>query len=215
MPGDTETRVLIADDHHMLRLGLTTMLEAFSDLRLVGEASNGKEAIQLCEEKKPHVVLMDILMPRMDGIEATAHISRRFPDIQIIALTSYEQQGTIRAVLEAGAIGYLLKNVSAHALADAIRAARIGRPTLAPEATQALIQTMRQHMTVQIALTERETDVLTCVVRGYSNAQIAAQFGLSLFTIKNHVSNIFRKLGVASRTEAATFAIQHHIVTID
>jgi NarL family two-component system response regulator LiaR len=212
---ESETRVLIAEDHQMARIGLTTMLEAFDDLLLVGEATNGKEAIRLCEQERPHVVLMDIVMPIMDGIEATAQISRRFHDIYVIALTSYEQQSTVNAALQAGAIGYLLKNITAQELAQAIRAARVGRPTLAPEAAQVLIQSARRQTTYQLALTEREIEVIACIVKGKSNAEIAAQFGLSLFTVKNHVSNIFRKLGVASRTEAATFALQNHLVQGD
>ncbi len=211
----TITRVLIAEDHQMVRLGLVAMLEAFDDLLLVGEAMNGREAIKLCERQHPHVVLMDILMPQMDGIEATAQITRRFPNIHVIALTSYDQPGTVNTVLQAGAIGYLLKNVTAHQLADAIRAARRGHPTLALEATQALIQTTRRQTSIPLALTEREIEVLACIVKGQSNAEIALHFSLSLFTVKNHVSNIFRKTGVASRTEAATFAIQNHLVLIE
>lgn len=199
----------------MVRIGLATMLEAFADLVLVGEATNGKEALQLCVEKQPHVVLMDILMPRMDGIEATAQITRQFPDIRVLALSSFAQQSNITAVLQAGATGYLLKNVTAQELAAAIRAARLGRPTLAIEATQSLIEATRQQAPPQTLLTERELEIIGCIVKGLSNAEIALKFSLSLFTVKNHVSNIFRKIGVASRTEAATYAIQNRLVPLE
>ena len=206
-------RVMLVDDHAVVRSGLGAFLLAFDDLELVGEAGGGEEAVRLCERLRPDVVLMDLVMPGMDGAAATRAIRERCPQIQVIALTSFKEQELVQGVLEAGAIGYLLKNVAANELAGAIRAAHAGRPTLAPEAAQALIQATREPLSPGYDLTPREREVLALMVEGLSNPEIAERLVLSASTVKFHVSNILSKLGVTSRTEAVALAVQHHLVT--
>lgn len=205
-------RVMLVDDHTMVRRGLVTFLKVFDDLQLAGEAENGAEAIQRCAEIKPDVVLMDMVMPGMDGVSATRAIRQQFPKVQVIALTSFKEGELIKNALEAGAIGYLLKDVSADELARAIRAAHSGRATLSPEAAQALVQNAHQHPAPGQDLTEREREVLTLMIEGLNNTQIAGKLSVSPSTIKSHVSNILSKLGVASRTEAVTLALRNRIV---
>ena len=205
-------RVMLVDDYSMVRRGLITFLKAFDDLQFAGEAESGEAAIQLCAEILPDVILMDMVLPKMDGAEATRAIRQRFPQIQIIALTSFTEGELIKKVLEAGAIGYLLKDVSADELAQAIRAAFSGRATLSVEATQALVQVTNHPSTLGLDLTEREREVLALVIEGLNNTQIAGRLSVSPSTIKSHVSNILSKLGVASRTEAVTLALRKHIV---
>ncbi len=205
-------RVMLVDDHEMVRQGLAIFIETVEDLELVGEASNGLEAIETCAEVHPHVILMDLIMPEMDGVEATQQIRSTHPDIQIIALTSFKDKELVQASLKAGAISYILKNASIDELASAIRAARLGRSVLSPEATQALIQMATQPPTPNYNLTEREIEVLAYVVEGLSNPQIADQLSLSRFTIKAYVSNILSKLGVASRSEAVAVALQNRLL---
>src|SRR5438105_1089652 len=178
----------------MVRRGLAAMLSVFEDLELVGEASNAEEAIGMCEQLRPDVVLMDLLLPGMDGATATEVIRSRFPMTQVIALTSFRDDTLLRRVIQAGAIGYLLKNVGSEDLAAAIRAARTGQPTLAPEAIPELLHVVA-HATPApgIDLTERERDVLALMVKGMSNVAIAEQLALSLSTIRTHVSSILAK----------------------
>ena len=209
-------RVMIVDDHGMVRKGLATILKLRPDLDLVAEAKNGKEALILCEHTQPDVVLMDLLMPEMDGAAATMALRDRWPHIQVIALTSFQEKELVRDVLQAGAIGYLLKNVSAEDLAAAIREAHAGRSTLAPEAIQALIQAEPQR-TVQdtdlaetYGLTPREREVLALMVEGLNNPEIAERLVVSRSTAKAHVSNILSKLGVSNRAEAISLALQHN-----
>ncbi len=206
-------RVLIVDDHVMVRRGLATFLRAFSELALAGEAGSGEEAIRLSAELRPDVILMDMMLPGINGPEAIRTIRQRQPDVQILALTSFKEGELIRDALEAGAIGYLLKDVSADELASAIRAAHGGRSTLSPEATQSLVQTVSQPRALSFELTERERVVLGLMAEGLSNTQIAARLVVSPSTIKSHVSAILTKLGVASRTEAVTLAMRQHLVT--
>jgi NarL family two-component system response regulator LiaR len=206
-------RVMLVDDHTMVRRGLVTFLKVFDDLQLAGEADNGEAAIQLCAEVLPDVILMDMVMPMMDGVTATRVIRQRFPQIQIIALTSFNEGDLIKNALEAGAIGYLLKNVSADELASAIRAAHSGRATLSADTAQALVQTVLHPLTPGLDLTEREREVLTLMIEGLNNTQIAGRLSVSPSTIKSHVSNILSKLGVASRTEAVALALRNRIVT--
>lgn len=210
---DTERiRVLIVDDHAVVRKGLAAFLLAFRDLELVGEAGSGAEAVRLCSQLRPDVVLMDLVMPETDGATATQAIRKACPEVRVIALTSFEEQELVQRALQAGAIGYLLKNVSAHQLADAIRAAKAGRPTLAPEATQALIQAATQPPPPGHDLTEREREVLALLVQGLNNPEIADRLVVSQSTVKFHVSSILSKMGVSSRTEAVALALKHNLL---
>jgi NarL family two-component system response regulator LiaR len=204
-------RVMLVDDHTMVRHGLATFLKVYDDLQLVGEAENGEMAVQLCDQYQPDVILMDMVLPEMDGATATRAIRQKYPEVQIIALTSFKEGTLIKKALEAGAIGYLLKDVSADDLARAIRAAHVGRATLSPEAAQALVQTTNQSPAPGLDLTEREREVLILMIEGLNNTQIAGRLSVSPSTIKSHVSNILSKLGVSSRTEAVTLALRSHI----
>jgi NarL family two-component system response regulator LiaR len=207
-------RVMIVDDHAVVRSGLTAFLLAFDDLELVGEASNGAEAVQLCQQTRPHVVLMDMVMPEMDGATATRLIRERCPEVQVLALTSFKEDALVQSAIEAGAIGYLLKNVSADELMKAIRAAHSGRPTLAPEATEALIHASTHPAASALGhdLTPRESQVLALMVKGLNNVEIAERLVVSRSTIRFHVSNILSKLHVSSRTEAVAVALQHNLI---
>ena len=207
-------RVIIVDDHAMLRRGLRFFLKGFDDLELVAEASSGREALELCAQVQPDVVLMDMVMPGMDGAEATRAIRQRCPDVQVIALTSFQEEDLIERALKAGAIGYLLKNVTADDLARALREAHAGRSTLAPEATEVLIQATRERtQQVDYGLTEREQQVLALLVEGLSNAEIAERLVISVATVKFHVRGILSKLQVSNRAEAVAVAWQRKLVS--
>jgi len=206
-------RVLVVDDHTVVRSGLEAFLIAFSDLELAGEAENGEEAIQQCQLLQPDVVLMDLIMPIMSGLEAISIIKERFPQVRIIALTSFRDKETVQKAFQAGAIGYLLKNATADELAEAIRAAYAGRTTLAPEAAQALVQALPNGPPLEYDLTSREREILVLIVEGFSNPEIAKRLIISLSTVKYHVSNILAKLGTGSRTEAATLAIKYRLIS--
>jgi len=207
-------RVLLVDDHNVVRSGLATFLRAYDDLELVGEAKNGLEAVRLCRQVKPDVVLMDLMMPEMDGIVATRAILADSPDIKIIAMTSFEEEELVHGVLAAGAISYLLKNVGSEELSKAIRDAVSGRSTLSPEAARVLVQATRPTTQPSSGLTEREREVLNLVVQGHSNQQIADALVVSLATVKAHISSILGKIQVSSRTEAIAYAIKHKLVTL-
>jgi NarL family two-component system response regulator LiaR len=204
---------MLVDDHTMVRRGLATMLKVFDDLQLAGEAESGESAIQLVPQVMPDVILMDMSLPAMDGATATQAIRQRYPHVQVIALTSFKEGAVIKKALEAGAIGYLLKDISADDLVWAIRAAHTGRATLSPEAAQALVETANQPPAPGLDLTEREREVLALMIEGLNNTQIAGRLTVSPSTIKSHVSNILSKLGVASRTEAVTLALRNHILS--
>ncbi len=207
-------RVMIVDDHAVVRSGLSAFLLAYDDLEMVAEASDGAEALRLCERFKPDVILMDMMMPRMDGAAATRAIRERYAHIQVLILTSFKEDSLVQEALKAGAIGYLLKNATADVLANALRAAYQGRPTLAPEATLALIHASNQQGLPVLGanLTERERDVLKLLVQGMDNHMIADTLIVSRSTIKFHVSNILSKLHATSRTEAVAITLQHNLI---
>jgi len=206
--------VLLVDDHNVVRSGLATFLRAYDDLELVGEAKNGLEALNLCQNKQPDVILMDLIMPEMDGIAATRAILAEYPEIKIIAMTSFEEEQLVQGVLAAGAISYLIKNVTSDELAKAIRDAVSGKSTLSPEAAKVLVQATSPTRQPLFDLTERELEVLNLVAQGQSNQQIAQALVISLATVKAHISNILSKLQVSSRSEAIAFAIKNKIVSL-
>ena len=206
-------RVLIADDHGMIRHGLKTYLKNQTDVEVVGEARHGLEAVRMCEQVQPDVVLMDLVMPEMDGITATRIVRERWPHVQVIALTSFQEQDLVQKALRAGAVSYLLKNISGEGLAQAIRDACAGQSTLAPEAVQALVQLADQRPAPGHDLTSREREVLSLLVQGLSNLEIAGRLCVSRSTVKFHVANILSKLGVSNRGAAIAVSIKHHLAS--
>ncbi|MCX6080301.1 MAG: response regulator transcription factor [Chloroflexi bacterium] len=204
-------RVLIVDDHDMVRKGLSVLLQAFDDLELVGEARDGLEAISMSDKLDPDVILMDLIMPQMNGIEATRVITHKHPNTRVIALTSFEEENMVMDVLEAGAISYLQKNVTIDVLGDSIRKANLGLPTLSPEATHLLINTLGGKGLPN--LSAREMEILKLMAAGLNNLEIALKLGISRSTIKTHASHILAKLGVSSRLKAVRIAIEHHLLS--
>jgi NarL family two-component system response regulator LiaR len=208
------TRVLITDDHGVVRQGLRMFLSLDPDFEVVGEASNGEEALAMARDLGPDVVLMDLLMPVMDGIAATEKIRAELPDVEVIALTSVLEDASVTGAVRAGAIGYLLKDTDSEELSRAIKAAAEGRVHLAPEAAARLMREVRAPDSPE-ALTDRETEVLRFLARGKANKQIASSLYVSEKTVKAHVSSILMKLGVQSRTQAALYAVRTGLVSID
>jgi NarL family two-component system response regulator LiaR len=206
-------RVLLTDDHPVVRRGLAAVLAAYDDFQLVGEVSSGEEAINFCEKTQPDVVLMDLVMPGIGGAKAIRVIRERWPQVAVIALTSFGEMSLVEEALKAGAVSYLLKNVSADELAAAIRGAVTGRSVLSPEVARLLIQDMRQPTGKDYNLSDREHEILKLMVEGLSNTAIAERLVITQSTVKFHVSNILSKLGVSSRTEAVALALRHHLVT--
>lgn len=206
-------RVMIVDDQFIVRSGLATFVSIQPDMALVGEAQDGEEAVRLAAMLAPDVILMDLMMPKLNGVEAARAILQQLPAVKILALTSYKEKELVQGILRAGATGYLLKDVTADELAEAIRNVALGRTALAPAAMQALLeQRPEQGNTLGHDLTEREQDVLTLMVKGLSNPQIAEQLVVSLSTVKFHVSSILSKLQAATRAEAVRLALQHKLV---
>jgi NarL family two-component system response regulator LiaR len=208
------TRVLITDDHGVVRQGLRMFLSLEPDFEVVGEASNGEEALAMARDLGPDVVLMDLLMPVMDGISATEKIRAELPDVEVIALTSVLEDASVTGAVRAGAIGYLLKDTDSEELSQAIKAAAEGRVHLAPEAAARLMREVRAPDSPE-ALTDREAEVLRLLARGKANKQIASSLYVSEKTVKAHVSSILMKLGVQSRTQAALYAVRAGLVSID
>lgn len=211
-PTSERIAVLVVDDHTMVRRGLATFLKAFDDMELAAEAASGQEAVDLCAELHPDVVLMDMVLPDIDGAAATRRILEQSETTQVIALTSFKEEKLVENALHAGAIGYLLKDVTAEELAQAIRAAHAGRATLSAEAAQALVEAASQPAPPGQDLTERELQVLALLVQGLTNRQIAGKLTVSPSTIKSHVRNIMTKLNVASRTEAVSVALRNDLL---
>jgi DNA-binding NarL/FixJ family response regulator len=208
----TPIKVVIVDDHELVRGGLETILGLFDDIELVGQADSGAAAVKICGEAHPDVVLMDLVLPGgMDGAEATRELLRTCPGARVLALTSFSDPELIQRVLRAGALGCLLKNVSGKELAAAIRKAHEGTSTLAPEAADALVHAISSPVDARAGLTRREQDVLTLIVEGLTNAEIAERLVVSLSTVKTHVSSIIAKLGASTRTEAAAIAVREHL----
>ena len=210
---DVETiKVLIVDDHPVVRDGLKNMLLAFDDLALVGEAEDGLAALACCRQIIPDVILMDILMPGMDGIQATRTILEQYPQVKIIMLTSYPKDDLVQKSLESGAMGYILKNVSIDALAEAIRSVYNGQPALAPEAMKALIRFKTNPQKQGSDLSKRELEVLALMVEGLSNDEIAERLVISPATSRHHVSACIQKLGASNRAQAAALAVKLGLV---
>jgi len=215
MADEPRIRVLLVDDHAVVRRGLHGFLGLLDDLEIVGEVEDGSQAIRMAEETRPDVILMDLVMPCCDGIAATAEIKKRRPEVEIVALTSFIEEGTVVAALEAGATGYLLKDASADEVADAVRAAYAGEMRLDPAVSRLLAERLRRSTSATEMiepLTARELDVLGLVGRGLSNKEIAARLCITERTARTHVSNILGKLGLTSRTQAALYAVERDLV---
>jgi two-component system, NarL family, response regulator LiaR len=204
-------RIAIVDDHELVRSGIRMSLELFDDLELVAEAAAGEAAIAVCEETRPDVVLMDLVMPGIDGADATAEILSRVPHARVLALTSFSDPDLIERALRAGATGYVLKNVSAQELATAIRQTNAGVATLAPEVAEVLMRAMTSPPP-GAALTDREREVLALLAEGLTNAEIAERLVVTLSTVKTHVSSILSKLGASGRTEVVAIAVRDRLI---
>ena len=212
MKEQKKIRVMIVDDHAVVRSGLSAFLMVNMDLELVGEAESGEDALQKAPRLQPDVILMDLKMPGMGGVAAIRALHQDNPELKIIALTSYSDEGLVQGALQAGANGYIMKNVSAQELSNAIRSAKVGRMTLSPEATEVLINAVTHPVIPGDDLTERERDVLKLLVKGLSNQEIAEQLIISPSTVKYHIGNIYSKLGVDNRVSAVSLAIKRELV---
>ena len=205
-------RVMTVDDHRLLRDGLRFLLLAFDDIALVGEARDGNEALEKCGQVRPDVVLMDMMMPGMHGVDATRMLKEQYPGVQVLILSSFHDRELVQRAVQAGAIGYLLKDVSIDELADGIRAANAGKPVLGADVAQDLVRPVDAQGQPSRDLTERQAEVLALMAEGLSNRAIAERLVLSPYTVRNHVSEILSRLGVTSRTEAAALAVRQGLV---
>jgi len=207
-------KVIIADDHPLVRHGIKTVFEAYDEIALVGEAENGKQAIEMCEKLRPGIVLMDLVMPILDGVEATTRLIERWPDIKIIVLTSFNDMDLIKKSLKAGAVSYVLKNISGAKLVKTIKDIYKGKFTLSSQATRILLEELRESDSKDIRLTAREKEILILMVEGLSNKEISKRLFLSNSTVQFHVSNVLSKLGVSKRTEAVYLALKQKLVEL-
>lgn len=205
-------RVMIVDDHAMVRSGLGILLGQYDDLKVVAEAADAEEAIRLCANLQPDLLLMDIILPGINGIEATRQIRQQWPQMKVIVITGFDEEVFIQEALQAGAISYLLKDISIPDLVEAIKAGHAGRSILSPQATEALIRATTEPPPLGHNLTPRERDVLMELAHGCSNREIAEILRISRSTVKHHVSHILSKLEASSRAEAAALAMQHQII---
>ncbi len=206
-------KVMIVDDHILVRDGLNLLLSTFDDIQVVAVADGGERALRLCGQEQPDVVLMDMVMPEQDGPESIERILKNFPEIKVIALTSFVEDDLVVRAIQAGAIGYLLKNVSADKLAEAIRAAMLGQSTIEATAAQVLLKASQKPAQVGDDLTPRDRQVLALIVEGMTNKEIAQELSLSHGTVRVYVSHVLAKLGVGNRTEAATLALKNNLVS--
>ena len=209
-------RVLLVDDHEMVRLGVSSYLSIQDDIEVIGEAENGKIGYQKALALRPDVILMDLVMEEMDGIESTKLILKDWPEAKILIVTSFIDDEKVYPAIEAGAAGYLLKTSTAHEIADAIRATQRGERVLEPEVTTKMMDKLTgRHQILHDDLTNRELEILMLIAQGMSNQEIADELYITLKTVKTHVSNILAKLQVSDRTQAAVYAFQHHLVGPD
>jgi NarL family two-component system response regulator LiaR len=217
LPSEGTSRVLLVDDHAVVRGGTRLFLEGYEDIVVVGDAADGAQALDLTLALQPDVVLMDLAMPTVDGVEATRRIKAARPDTEVIVLTSFVEDAQISAVIQAGAIGYVLKSADPIEIVAAIRAARQGEVHLDPAVARRLMQAMAKPKTSELAepLTEREREVLALLARGAANKEIARELGVTEKTAKGHVGNILGKLGLTSRTQAVIYALRHNLVTLE
>jgi two-component system, NarL family, response regulator LiaR len=214
MSNKYKIKVMVVDDHPLVRHGIKTVFEAYDGIALVAEADNGKKAIEMCREYKPDIILMDMVMPVMDGAEATAQLIKNWPDIKIIALTSFNDKDLIKKSLKAGAISYILKNISGVKLVKTIKDVYKGKFALSPQATRILLSELRETTSDTVKLTKREKEILALMAGGLSNNQIAEKLFLSNSTVKFHVSSILAKLGASKRTEAVYLALKQKLVEL-
>ena len=207
-------KVMIVDDHLLVRDGINLLLSTFDDIQVISVVDSGEKALALCKQEQPDVILMDMVMPEQDGPESTGRILKNFPDIKVIALTSFVEEDLVVRAVQAGAIGYLLKNVSADKLAEAVRSATQGQSTMESMAMQILVEASQKPAQVGDNLTERERQVLALIAEGMTNKEIAQQLSLSHGTVRVYVSHVLAKLGVGNRTEAARLALENNLVNI-
>jgi len=217
VPPEGTSRVLLVDDHAVVRGGTRLFLDGYDDIDVIGDAIDGVQALALALDLQPDVVLMDLAMPTVDGIEATRRIKAAAPDIEVIVLTSFVEDDQITAVIQAGAIGYVLKSADPAEIVAAIRAARQGEVHLDPAVARRLMRALDKPTTPALVepLTEREREVLALLARGAANKVIARDLGVTEKTAKGHVGNILGKLGLTSRTQAVLYALRHHLVTLE
>ena len=214
-------RIVIVDDHAVVRQGLKTFLDLQDDIEVVGEGKNGLEAIELVDKLEPDVILLDLIMPELDGIEATIAIREKHPDAKIAILSSFSDEEKVMPALEAGVVGYLLKDIAPDELADSVRAIHAGETRLHPQITKQIMSRIqvpkksKEEAREAENLTNREIDVLKLLARGMSNDEISVELSISTLTVKTHVSNILGKLDLADRTQAALYAVRHGIAPLD